>query len=287
MIYKKNILVYFILSSCLIGVAVLLQIILPEEIAAFGVAILIGAATGIIATLVSAYLENNQKLKEKIFLFEKDVCHILRCLYNIADVDFNEDILGVVKSNILELLNHYEDLQNVAVKMNGLLMLPKRKKQLQAIIRHIEPVYAFYLYEYKPPENILIHVHAKNKADEIATFEALKAIKYAKGFNPQPILAQIQNSSNNVIRDFTDKEEFFNIIFEKSVFSSECQAASEEFMKAEIEELEKLYQDYDINKVKSVVGRLHPQDWSFQTKTNRKNQRAVKQLTKEEQNNGK
>ena len=82
--------------------------------------------------------------------------------------------------------------------------------------------------------------YAKDKADEIAAFEALKAIKYAKAFNPQPILEQIKNSPNNVIRNFTDKEELFNIIFEKSVFSAERQAASEEFMKVEIEELEKI-----------------------------------------------
>ena len=71
MIYKKNILVYSILSVCLIGIAVLLQLILPDEIAAFSVPILIGAATGIIATLVSTYLENNHILKKKIYLFEK------------------------------------------------------------------------------------------------------------------------------------------------------------------------------------------------------------------------
>ena len=39
MIDKKNILVYSILSVCLIGIAVLLQLILPDEIAAFSVPI--------------------------------------------------------------------------------------------------------------------------------------------------------------------------------------------------------------------------------------------------------
>ena len=146
-------------------------------------------------------------------------------------------------------------------------------------------MYVFYLFEYKPPKNI--RKHAKDNADEIATFEALKAIKYAKAFNPQPILEQIKNSPNNVIRNFTDKEELFNIIFEKSVFSAERQAASEEFMKVEIEELEKLYKDYDIDKVKSVVEGLPSQNWAFQTKTSRKNQRIINRITQDEEKSDK
>ena len=282
MIYKKNILVYSILSVCLIGIAVLLQLILPDEIAAFSVPILIGAATGIIATLVSTYLENNHILKKKIYLFEKETCYILGRIYNIANIDFNEDIREVVKNNIFELIDHFDNLQDVAEEVNDLLVSKKRKKRLQTIIKQIEPMYVFYLFEYKPPKNI--RKHAKDNADEIATFEALKAIKYAKAFNPQPILEQIKNSPNNVIRNFTDKEELFNIIFEKSVFSAERQAASEEFMKVEIEELEKLYKDYDIDKVKSVVEGLPSQNWAFQTKTSRKNQRIIHRITQDEEN---
>ena len=283
MIYKKNILVYSILSVCLIGIAVLLQLILPDEIAAFSVPILIGAATGIIATLVSTYLENNHILKKKIYLFEKETCHILGRIYNIANIDFSEDIQEVVKNNIFGLIDHFDNLQDVAEEVNDLLVSKKRKKRLQTIIKQIEPMYVFYLFEYKPPKNI--RKHAKDNADEIATFEALKAIKYAKAFNPQPILEQIKNSPNNVIRNFTDKEELFNIIFEKSVFSAERQAASEEFMKVEIEELEKLYKDYDIDKVKSVVEGLPSQNWPFQTKTSRRNQRLSNRIMNEEENN--
>ena len=110
MIYKKNILVYSILSVCLIGIAVLLQLILPAEIAAFSVAILIGAATGIIATLVSTYLENNYILKKKIYLFEKETCCILGRIYNIAKIDFSEDIREVVETNICELMEHFDNL---------------------------------------------------------------------------------------------------------------------------------------------------------------------------------
>ena len=282
MIYKKNILVYSILSVCLIGIAVLLQLILPDEIAAFSVPILIGAATGIIATLVSTYLENNHILKKKIYLFEKETCHILGRIYNIANIDFSEDIQEVVKNNIFELIDHFDNLQDVAEEVNDLLVSKKRKKRLQTIIKQIEPMYVFYLFEYKPPKNI--RKHAKDNADEIATFEALKAIKYAKAFNPQPILEQIKNSPNNVIRNFTDKEEFFNIIFEKSVFSAERQAASEEFMKVEIEELEKLYEDYNIDKVRSIVEGLPSQNWAFQTKTSRRNQRAINRITQDEEN---
>lgn len=282
MIYKKNILVYSILSVCLIGIAVLLQLILLAEIATFLVAILIGAATGIIATLVSTYLENNHILKKKIYLFEKETCHILGRIYNIANIDFSEDIQEVVKNNIFELIDHFDNLQDVAEEVNDLLVSKKRKKRLQTIIKQIEPIYVFYLFEYKPPKNI--RKHAKDNADEIATFEALKAIKYAKAFNPQSILEQIKNSPNNVIKNFTNKEELFNIIFEKSVFSSERQTASEEFMKVEIEELEKLYKDYDIDKVKSVVEGLPSQNWAFQTKTSRKNQRAINRIMQDEEN---
>ena len=285
MIYKKNILVYSILSVCLIGIAVLLQLILPDEIAAFSVPILIGAATGIIATLVSTYLENNHILKKKIYLFEKETCHILGRIYNIANIDFSEDIQEVVKNNIFELIDHFDNLQDVAEEVNDLLVSKKRKKHLQTIIKQIEPVYVFYLFEYTPKKNI--RKHAKDNADEIATFEALKAIKYAKAFNPQPILEQIKNSPNNVIRNFTDKEELFNIIFEKSVFSAEQQAASEEFMKVEIEELKKLYKDYDIDKVKSVVEGLPSQNWAFQTKTSRKNQRIINRITQDEEKSDK
>ena len=282
MIYKKNILVYSILSVCLIGIAVLLQLILPDEIAAFSVPILIGAATGIIATLVSTYLENNHILKKKIYLFEKETCHILGRIYNIANIDFSEDIQEVVKNNIFELIDHFDNFQDVAEEVNDLLVSKKRKKRLQTIIKQIEPMYVFYMFEYKPPKNI--RKHAKDNADEIATFEALKAIKYAKVFNPQPILEQIKNSPNNVIRNFTDKEELFNIIFEKSVFSAERQAASEEFMKVEIEELEKLYEDYNIDKVRSIVEGLPSQNWAFQTKTSRRNQRAINRITQDEEN---
>ena len=282
MTYKKNIVVYSILSVCLIGAAILSQLILPEKIATFSVAILIGAATGIIATLVSTYLENNHILKKKIYLFEKETCHILGRIYNIANIDFSEDIQEVVKNNIFELIDHFDNLQDVAEEVNDLLVSKKRKKRLQTIIKQIEPMYVFYLFEYKPPKNI--RKHAKDNADEIATFEALKAIKYAKAFNPQPILEQIKNSPNNVIRNFTDKEELFNIIFEKSVFSAERQAASEEFMKVEIEELEKLYEDYNIDKVRSIVEGLPSQNWAFQTKTSRRNQRAINRITQDEEN---
>ena len=55
-------------------------------------------------------------------------------------------------------------------------------------------------------------------------------------------------------------------------------------MKVEIEELEKLYKDYDIDKVKSVVERLPSQNWAFQTKTSRKNQRAINHIMNEEEN---
>lgn len=285
MTYKKNIVVYSILSVCLISAAILSQLILPEKIATFSVAILIGAATGIIATLVSTYLENNHILKKKIYLFEKETCHILGRIYNIANIDFSEDIQEVVKNNIFELIDHFDNLQDVAEEVNDLLVSKKRKKHLQTIIKQIEPVYVFYLFEYKPPKNI--RKHAKDNADEIATFEALKAIKYAKAFNPQSILEQIKNSPNNVIRNFTDKEELFNIIFEKSAFSAEQQAASEEFMKVEIEELKKLYKDYDIDKVKSVVEGLPSQNWAFQTKTSRKNQRIINRITQDEEKSGK
>ena len=285
MTYKKNIVVYSILSVCLIGAAILSQLILPEKIATFSVAILIGAATGIIATLVSTYLENNHILKKKIYLFEKETCYILGRIYNIANIDFNENIQEIVKTNVCELMEHFDNLQDVAEEVNDLLVSKKRKKRLQTIIKQIEPMYVFYLFEYKPPKNI--RKHAKDNADEIATFEALKAIKYAKAFNPQPILEQIKNSPNNVIRNFTDKEELFNIIFEKSVFSAERQAASEEFMKVEIEELEKIYQDYDIGKVKSIVEGLPSQNWAFQTKTSRKNQRIINRITQDEEKSDK
>ena len=283
MIYKKNILVYSILSVCLIGIAVLLQLILPDEIAAFSVAILIGAATGIIATLVSTYLENNHILKKKIYLFEKETCHILGRIYNIANIDFSEDIREVVETNICELMEHFDNLQNIAMEMNSLLMSSKTEKRLQTIIKHIEPAFVFCLFDYKSHRNIL--TYAKDKADEIATFEALKAIKYAKAFNPQPILDQIKNSSNNVLHGFFNEDDFFNIIFEKTVFSAEQRAASEELMKSEIEELEKLYQDYDIDKVRSVVEGLPTQNWPFQTKTSRRNQRLSNRIMNEEENN--
>lgn len=271
MIYKKNILVYSILSVCLIGISVLLQLILPDEIAAFSVPILIGAATGIIATLVSTYLENNHILKKKIYLFEKETCYILGRIYNIANIDFNENIQEIVKTNVCELMEHFDNLKNIAIEMNSLLMLSKTEKRLQTIIKSIEPIFVFCLFDYKSPQNIL--THAKDKADEITTFEALKAIKYAKAFNPQPILDQIKNSPNNVLNGFCDEDDFFNIIFEKTVFSAEQRSASEELMRSEIEELEKLYKDYDIDKVKSVVEGLPSQNWAFQTKTSRRNQR--------------
>ena len=66
MTYKKNIAIYFIFSVCLIVLGIWLQFALPEEIAGISVAILIGAATGIIATLVSTVLENNHVLKKKV-----------------------------------------------------------------------------------------------------------------------------------------------------------------------------------------------------------------------------
>ena len=52
-------------------------------------------------------------------------------------------------------------------------------------------------------------------------------------------------------------------------------------MKSEIEELEKLYQDYDIDKVRSVVEGLPSQNWPFQTKTSRRNQRLSNRIMQE------
>lgn len=110
---------------------------------------------------------------------------------------------------------------------------------------------------------------------------------YKKNIVVYSILSVCLIGAANVIRNFTDKEELFNIIFEKSVFSAERQAASEEFMKVEIEELKKLYKDYDIDKVKSVVEGLPSQNWAFQTKTSRKNQRIINRITQDEEKSDK
>ena len=61
-----------------------------------------------------------------------------------------------------------DNLKDVAEEVNDLLVSKKRKKRLQTIIKQIEPMYVFYLFEYKPPKNI--RKHAKDNADEIATF---------------------------------------------------------------------------------------------------------------------
>ena len=203
-------------------------------------------------------------------MFEKHTCHILGSLYSLANTECDEGcesekLQESVRARVFALIDHFDELLQLGAEMEALLIPLFKKRKLSFILTSLQSVYLFYLYEYTSPKNI--QKHAEKSADDIATFEALKAIKYAKRFDPQPILRLIRRSPNNTVKDLVGREEFFNIIFEKELFSEERRVAGEEYEKSEIQALEKLYRDYDINRVREIVHSMNPGDWSFSSKT--------------------
>ncbi len=278
------------MSVILIIVAVCIRIFVIEQVSDFIVSILIGAATGIVATMVSCVFDNNQKLQDEVLLFERTTCHILGELYNIANLDAKQDVPIKVNNNAMTICNYFDKLEEAKKKIDFLFVVRKREKQLQEIYNQLEKISLFISYEYMSLQNNIIEAEP-DKYEKIALFEALKVIKFAREFNPQPILKIIQKSKNNKPMTINGREEFFNIIFERDIFNIEMEKKCNEIMEQEIKSLCDLYSKYDINKVISAVDKIQIGDWSFSTKTSRKEERKIKKSLAEsypnkEQNNG-
>lgn len=275
--YRKNIITYLIISIILIIIAVLFQIFLIERVSVIIVSILIGAATGIIATMIACVLDNNQKLQEGVLLFERATCHILGEIYKIANLDATQaTIVDELNNNAKAIIDYGDELKLAAEKIDLLFILRKREQKLKLIYNQLENIVTFILYEFKPIE--IIKVHEPTNYENIALFEALKLIKFAREFNPQPILKIIQKSKNNIPTNIGGREEFFNIIFEKDIFNDKMKKSCDESMKQEINSLCNLYSRYDINEVMSTIDKVQMGDWAFSTKISRKKEHKINKL---------
>ena len=280
--YKKNIITYFVMSTVLLIVAVCFEIFVVEKVSKFIVSISIGAATGIVATMVACIFDNNQKLQEGILLFERTGCHILGELYKIANLDLKQDVTNKVNHSAMAIYDYFIELQGAAKEINLLFISRKREQKLNEVYNQLENIFVFVLTEYVPLGNI-----KKSKLadpDKFALFEALKAIKFAREFNPQSILKIIQKSKNNRPTTISGREEFFNIIFERDIFNKEMEKEGNEIMEQRIKSLNDIYSQYDIEKAISEVDKIQIGDWSFSTKTSRKEDREVKKFYRSERN---
>ncbi len=276
--YKKNIIVYFLMSIILIGIAIGVQVFVPASISVFLVAILVGAATGIIATMVSCILDNNHKLQIEILAFEKTTCRILGRIYNIARLDVNNDNIVIeVEKNLDETCDYLQELLLIIEKINLLMIFPVKESKMQKVVDDLEKIHLFLMWDYNFPGKI--EKYEKGNPEEIKIFEALKAIKFMRKFNPQPILNYLKKSKNNVMKSFSDKECFFNIIFERDVFNEERAKEGEKYARHEIEELVELYKKYDITRVRSLVDKVQMNDWIFSTQS-AKNRNIKKSQTR-------
>lgn len=274
--YRKNIITYLIISIILIIIAVFFQIFLIERVSVIIVSILIGAATGIIATMIACVLDNNQKLQEGVLLFERAACHILGKLYKIANSDATQIIIEELNNNAMAIIDYGNELELAAKKIDLLFILRKREQKLKLIYNQLEDIVTFILYEFKPIE--IIKKNQPVNYETIALFEALKLIKFAREFNPQPILKIIQKSKNNIPTTIGGREEFYNIIFERNIFNDEMKKRCNESVKQEINSLCNLYSEYDINEVISTIDKVQMGDWTFSTKMSRKERKIDKIL---------
>lgn len=260
--YKKNVITYFIISVLLIGLAVVSQIFMAENVAVFVVAILVGAATGIIATLVSCVLENNHKLNLEIYSLEKAVSKILGGIYSIANLDvYDSEVIRKTKKHVDEINESFFETDDIIERINYLMISPIRERKIQKIIDAFNYLRTFIVWEYNTPKKI--EKFEKNNAEQIQTFETLKVIKYMKTFEPQLILNYLQNSKNNKMKSITDRDSFFHLIFSTNDLEKEREKEQEDYEKQEVEELSSLYEKYDIEKVKEHVANIKLKKWEF------------------------
>ena len=260
--YKKNVITYFIISVLLIGLAVVSQIFMAENVAVFVVAILVGAATGIIATLVSCALENNHKLNLEIYSLEKAVSKILGGIYSIANLDvYDSEVIRKTKKHVDEINESFFETDDIIERINYLMISPIRERKIQKIIDAFNYLRTFIVWEYNTPKKI--EKFEKNNAEQIQTFETLKVIKYMKTFEPQLILNYLQNSKNNKMKSLTDRDSFFHLIFSTNDLEKEREKEQEDYEKQEVEELSSLYEKYDIEKVKEHVANMKIKKWEF------------------------
>ncbi len=273
--YRKNLITYLIISVSLVVLAVVAQLFLHETISVFIVAILVGAATGIVATMVSCYFENNYKLELEILSFEKLVCRILGNVFSIATLDINGNyIITETKKHIDEINKSFYNLNDVIDNMNYLLISKRKEKKLQNIVNELNNLFTFILWDYNSPKKI--ERYGKDNIEEVQMFETLKAIKYMKNFNADSILQYLQKSKNNKMKYIADKDSFFHIIFESCLSDEEQKEKRDKYQREEVKELENLYKKYNIETVKEHVRNIEVPKWDFSTRIGGKTKKRKK-----------
>lgn len=278
MIHKKRIITQLIASIILIGVAVIIQIFVKPENATFMVAIILGIATGVIVAMVDCLQKNKSELDTKVLTFERIVCRVLSCIKNISELDvYGDKIVNIVEMNLDKIYDYCQEMEKLIDELNLLLVLPCKEKKIKKIIDDIGKVSSFINCNY----NFSSTIKRLNISDGefVSKMEALKAIKFMRKFNPEPILDYLQHSKNNQMKpNFGDKECFFNIIFEQDVFSESRRNAGDEMIKNELEATSKRYANFDLLNIEDTINKMPQQEWNFSTATKK---RYLKKMNKE------
>lgn len=278
MIHKKRIITQLISSIILVGIAIIIQVCVKPEIATFMVAIILGIATGVIVAMVDCLQKNKNELDSKVLVFERTICRILSCINNISNIDvYDEKIVDKVEINLDKIYDYGQEMSKILDALNLLLVLPYKERKIQKIIDDISNVFSFIDCNYNFSSTIKrLNI---SDGDFMIKIEALKAIKFMRNFNPEPILNYLQHSKNNKMKpDFGDRECFFNIIFEQDVFSESNRNDGDEMMKNELEATSKRYVNFDFLKIASKIKEIPQQNWSFSTATKR---RYLKKMNRE------
>lgn len=262
MIYRKSVVIKLIASILIICIAVIIQVLVNKDVSSFIVAVLLGIATGIIVSTIDCLQKNNYELDRAINEFEHIVCHILSCVYGIANADISDDSISVLVDKNLGLIFDYEqDVEKVVEEFNKLLIFPCKESKIKEILSDMNKIFSFIHCEYC--FSSIVEKHIGSEANIIEDFEAMKAIRFMRRFDVRSILSYLQKSKHNTIKSLNDENSFFYIIFKQEFCGKPHQQVCDDMEKENVDNLLKKYKGYDISKVKKKVDEIPIPEWNF------------------------
>ncbi len=269
---RKSIIILLWTSIFLVVCAIIIQLSCTTVVLNFLISILLGIATGILATTVALLTENIYKVKELYMDYEKSVCKMLNNIYQIASVDLQKDYETSVKRNRDSFINEWENRKNILYKLRKMLHFyyARKIKSIDEKIGCIFPNMQTFFYP---------HFHNTELTDKdikIRRFESLKLIKTCRNFNPQEIFSTFENSKNNRIKKDFDAndlmaETLFGLVYfpdmEKDTDYEEAYVSYNNY-----------YAKCDLNATQESVKNIPIQDWSWHTYYSRKTKKEIDKI---------
>lgn len=267
---KYNIIINFVLALVLLIIAIIFQIN-ESSTSSFIVSIFISISTGILVGDIPLIIENYVKVKELTNEFERVTCKILKNIYNIINIDLDNEYVELVRKQRVKILNNFQLIDNLIEQFNmHLVFKEKRIKKILSIL--------FNLRDFMITECHFPNDETKQNLQDYKTFikfECLKIVKYCKQFNPQPIFTLLYSSKNNILNTFEDIDNtLYGIIFSEDLreFNKEADQnlTNEIFL-----EFEEKYINFDINHTKDIVKSIKHKDWSWGTYISKKYKKII------------